>query len=123
MNTDINKLTHEVINCAMEVSNITGTGFTEKVYDRAMQVALGLRGIPFSSQQSFNVYYKDHEVGHFVPDLFVNNRSIVELKAIESSANPHLAQVLNYLKATDLNLGLFLNFGNSKLKIKRVIND
>ena len=78
MNTDINKLTHEVINCAMEVSNVIGSGFTENIYDNAMQVELGMRNIEFSSQKSFNVYYKENEVGHFVPDLFVDNRLIVE---------------------------------------------
>ncbi len=122
MNTDINKLTHEVINCAMEVSNIIGSGFTENIYDKAMQVELGLRNIPFSSQEAFDVFYKEHEVGHFVPDLFVDNRLIVELKAVESIHNKHLAQVLNYLNATDKHLGLILNFGNPKLEIKRVIS-
>lgn len=122
MNTEINNLTHEVISCGMEVSNIIGSGFTENVYDKAMQVELGLRNITFSSQKSFDVLYKDHEVGHFVPDLFVDNQLIVELKAVEAIHNKHLAQVLNYLNATDKHLGLILNFGNPKLEIKRVIS-
>jgi GxxExxY protein len=123
MDSDLNNLTHEVINCAMEVSNTIGAGFTEKIYDNAMQVELKLRNIPYSSQKSLNVFYKDHEVGHFIPDLLIDNQLIIELKAIESIVNEHLAQVLNYLKASGLKLGLILNFGKPKLQIKRVIHD
>lgn len=117
----MNDLTHKIINAAMEVSNTIGAGFTENVYDKAMQIELDLRGIHFSSQKEFNVFYKTKEVGHFIPDLFVDNRLIVELKATESIANEHLAQVLNYLKASGNKLGLILNFGKPKLQIKRVI--
>ena len=115
------ELTHNVINCAMEVSNTIGAGFTENIYDKAMQVELQLRKIPFSSQQHFDVSYKGSLVGHFVPDIVVENRLIVELKAVDSIVNEHLSQVLNYLKATDYELGLILNFGKPRLQIKRVI--
>ncbi len=123
MESDINKLTHEAINCAMEESNTIGARFTEKIYDNAMHVELGLRNIPYSSQKSINVFYNDHEVGHFVPDLLIDDKLIIELKAVESIVNEHPAQVQNYLKASGLKFGLMLNFGKPKLQIKRVIHD
>ena len=112
-------LTRAVIGCAFEVSNELGAGFLESVYESAMLVALKEAGISAESQRSIEVTFRGQTVGTFYADLLVEDKVIVELKAAKAIAPEHQAQVINYLNATGIEVGLLLNFGNPKLEYKR----
>ncbi len=120
---DIDRLAHDVIGAAIEVHRNLGPGFLESVYEEALCVELGLRGIEFERQLSHGIDYKGHRVGEGRLDLVIGKRLIVELKAVESLAPIHTAQVISYLKATGCQLALLINFNVSVLKegIRRVI--
>ena len=98
MNTDMNSLTERVLGAIFEVSNTLGAGFLEKVYERALLMDLGLRGIRATAQASFPVIYKGHSVGEYFADILVEDVLVVELKCVERLANEHTAQCLNYLR-------------------------
>jgi len=116
-------LTREIIGAAMEVHSILGPGFLESVYEEALVVEFGLRNIEFERQKNIEVFYKDIKIKHYVCDLMVENKVLLELKALgQLSTNEH-AQTLNYLKATGLKVGLLLNFGEKSLKYKRFIKE
>ena len=115
-------LTKEIIGAAMEVHSTLGCGFLESVYEEAMAVEFGLRDVSFERQKPLDVFYKEKNVKQFVCDFLVAGAVLVELKAIKELTGVETAQVLNYLKATSLKLGLLLNFGASSLQYKRVIN-
>lgn len=117
------EITEAVIGAAFEVANVLGAGFLEKVYERALVRELGFRGVHAKSQVSLPVRYKGHYVGDYVADLIVEDRVIVELKCVECFANEHLAQCINYLKASGLHVALLLNFQRSKVAWKRVVFD
>ena len=117
----LNELTFAVNGCAMDVLNVVGYGFHEKIYENAMAVALQKRKINFSQQMQFKLEYEEQEIGVFIPDLVVEDKIIVELKTIDKIGNNEKGQVLNYLKATNLKLGLIINFKNPKLEWQRVI--
>ncbi len=104
----------------MEVLNLLGHGFLEKVYENALCVELSRRGIAFEQQRRFLVRYKETPVGEYIPDLVVSE-VIVETKTVEKLGDPELGQMLNYLKITGCPVGLILNFKHSKLEWKRVI--
>ncbi|MCB1720578.1 MAG: GxxExxY protein [Rhodospirillales bacterium] len=112
---------YQITGCAMSVLNELGHGFAEKVYENALAVEFGLKDIPFSQQPGFEVHYKSQNVGLYVPDFIVFGKVIVELKTIDKIGSNEQGQVLNYLKATGLNVGLILNFKHSKLDWKRII--
>lgn len=112
---------YQLTGCAMSVLNALGHGFSEKVYENAFVVELGLQNIPFKQQQTYKVSYKNVQVGSYVPDLIVNDQIILELKTIDRITNVEIGQVLNYLKATGLGLALILNFKNPKLEWQRVV--
>jgi GxxExxY protein len=116
------ELTKGIIGAAMEVHSQLGSGFLESVYEEAMVVELGLRGISYERQKMLDVFYKEMKVKQFICDFLVNGAVIVELKAIKTLTDVETAQVLNYLKATGLRLGLLLNFGAKSLEYKRIIN-
>ena len=111
----------KIVGCAMEVINILGHGFNEKVYERAMAVELGLQNINFLQQNKFNVDYKEHVVGEYIPDLVIFDKIIVELKTIEKITDHERGQVINYLKATKFKLGMIINFKHSKLEWERIV--
>jgi GxxExxY protein len=117
------ELAKAVIGAAIEVHRILGPGYLESVYEEALAVELKLRGIPFERQKSMGVDYKGHAVGEGRLDLLVDGCLIVELKTVESLAPIHSAQVISYLKATQLPLGLLINFNVPLLKdgLKRII--
>ena len=115
-----NDLTDKVIKVFYRVYNILGFGFLEKVYENAMAIELLIDGLNIKIQQSIKVYYKNREVGFYVADIIVNNYVIVEIKAAESICEEHEAQLLNYLKATDIEVGLLLNFGK-QAQVKRKV--
>ncbi|TDI69909.1 MAG: GxxExxY protein [Bacteroidetes bacterium] len=114
------ELTSAVINAFYKVYNTLGYGFLEKVYENAMRIELIKSGIPVKQQKNIKVYYNSEMVGDYYADLLVKELVIVELKAVETICEEHEAQLLNYLKATDIEIGLLLNFGK-KPEIKRKI--
>ena len=123
---DINLISEKVIGSAYKVFGDTlGVGFLEKVYENALSVELKKTGLKVSQQKPIKVYYSNSLVGEYFIDLLVEDQVIVELKCIDTSEfhNKHQAQLINYLKASNLELGLLLNFGNSKLQIKRMRNN
>jgi len=119
----LDKLAYEVISAAMEVHRTLGPGFLESVYEEALCFELAERGIAFERQVEVSVKYKGHAVGKGRLDLLIEKKLIVELKTVEKIAPIHQAQVISYLKATGLQLGLLINFKVPMLKqgIKRVI--
>lgn len=114
------ELTSAVINAFYKVYNTLGYGFLEKVYENAMRIELIKSGIPVKQQKNIKVYYNSEMVGDYYADLLVKELVIVELKAVVTICEEHEAQLLNYLKATDIKIGLLLNFGK-KPEIKRKI--
>ena len=115
-------LTRKIIGAAMEVHSTLGCGFLESVYEEALAVEFDLRDVHFERQESLDVFYKGTNVRKFICDFLVGETILVELKAIKELTETDTAQVLNYLKATDLKLGLLLNFGAPSLQYKRLIN-
>lgn len=113
-------LTDKIIKCFYEVYNTLGFGFLEKVYENAMMIALAQEGLRAKTQQPIRVYFKNSLVGDYYADIIVDDTIIVELKAIERLADEHELQLINYLKATDIEIGLLLNFGR-KPEIRRKI--
>ncbi len=116
-------LTEQVIGCAYSVGNQLGYGFLEKVYENAMRIELVNFGLQVEQQSPIKVRYAGEVVGDFIADLVVENELIVELKVAKNLDDVHLAQCLNYLKATGKHLGLLLNFGGNRVQIKRVVNN
>ena len=114
-------LSSRVIGCAIEVHRALGTGFLESVYDNALAIELARNNVDYKRQYQIAVTYKNCLVGRFIADYLVDNKLILELKAIDELNTNAQAQVLNYLKATGLHVGLLLNFGRTKLEIKRLV--
>ena len=112
-------LTGVIIGCAYAVSNELGSGFLESVYENALLVALEQAGVAARSQQPIAVHFRGRPVGEFYADLLVADKVLVELKAVKAIAPEHQAQIINYLNATGIGVGLLINFGNPKLEIKR----
>ena len=112
-------ITKGVIGCAFEVVNELGAGFLESVYEKALLLALRQKGLSTLSQHPIKVMFRGECVGEFFADLFVEQKVIVELKAVKALAPEHQAQIINYLNATGIEVGLLINFGNSKLEYKR----
>jgi GxxExxY protein len=119
----LNSLQEAVVGAAYEVSNVIGAGFPEKLYERALAHELTLRGIPLKTQATYRVTYKDHAIGEYVADLLVRDSLIVELKCVDRLNNEHLAQCLNYLKASGLHLALLINFQHPKVEWRRVVHN
>jgi GxxExxY protein len=115
------ELTHAVIGAAMAVHADLGHGFLEKVYGNALAVELRLRAVTFEEQVPIPVTYKGQNVGTYFADMIVDGSVLCELKALDALTSVHESQVLHYLKATGIKIGLLLNFGTQKLQIKRLI--
>ncbi len=123
INTDehrLNELSFQINGCAMDVLNTVGHGFHEKIYENALAVAFQKRNIYFEQQKQYEIFYENQNVGLFIPDFVISNQVIVEIKTIDRITNNEKGQVLNYLRASGLRLGLILNFKNSKLDWQRV---
>lgn len=120
---ELNRVTEVVIGCAFKVSSGLGIGFLERVYENALVHELGKAGLGVEQQKSLQVWYDGVIVGQFYADLLVEGAVIVELKAVTALDTKHFAQCMNYLKATDLNLGLLINFGTSRIEIKRIVHN
>jgi len=115
-------LTEQVLAAIFEVSNTLGAGFLEKVYDRALLRELTLRGIRAKPQASFKVTYKGQAAGEYFADILVEDVLVIELKCVDRLTNEHTAQCLNYLKASAKTVCLLINFQNSKVEWKRIVN-
>jgi GxxExxY protein len=113
-------LSESILKVFYEVYNELGHGFLEKVYQNAMYFELKSQGFKVEAQKQIKVYYKDELVGDFFADLLINDTIILELKACDILVKTHYVQTLNYLKATNIEIGLLLNFGE-KPEIKRLI--
>ena len=116
------EITGPVIGAAMEVHKILGPGFLESVYEEAFAIELDLRNMSYKRQHSIDIFYKEKLAKHFVCDFVIEDLVVVELKALSQLGDIEKAQVLNYLKATKLPVGLLLNFGTRSLEFKRFAN-
>ena len=116
-----NNLSRHVIGCAIEVSNTLGPGYFEKIYEKSLCIEFEKNGICFQSQKPVSVIYKGSLVGEYITDVIVEDKLLLELKAVSALCSEHEAQLMNYLKATGLSVGLLLNFGKPKLGIKRMV--
>ncbi len=122
MNTDeLRFLTERVIGAAFEVANTLGAGFLEKVYERALLKELRLQGIQALPQASFSVVYKGQSVGDYFADILVEGSLVVKLKCVDRLTDEHMAQCLNYLRASGVGLCLLINFQKSKVDWKRIV--
>jgi GxxExxY protein len=115
-------LSREIIGCCFEVSNELGIGFFEEVYEKALMVALRQKGLKAERQVELDVNFRGEKVGTFFADIIVEGKIILELKAVTALNNAHKAQILNYLKASNLEVGLLINFGTTKLERERYEN-
>jgi GxxExxY protein len=114
-------VTEQIIGSAFEVYRILGYGFLEKVYQRAMLVELKIRGLKPADESKIKVVYKDHDVGDFSADLFVEDAVMVELKVAKEYQAGDEPQRLDELKATGIKVGLLINFGRNKVEFKRFV--
>ena len=112
-------LAGQVIGCAMEVHRELGHGFCESVYHKALMIELEAMDFEVQSEHKIKVFYKDHTVGDFSADLFVNNTLILELKATRALDDTHEVQLVNYLTATNQPEGILINFGANSLQFKK----
>lgn len=117
------ELTKEIIGIYYDVYNELGYGFLESVYQNAMLIELRKRGFEVESQKKLTVYFKKEVVGIYCPDIIVNNLVILELKAAEHLIETHENQLLNYLKATDCEVGLLLNFGKDPQFVRKIFTN
>lgn len=114
--------TGAIINACFEVHNHLGHGFLEPVYQEALMIEFINRQIPFQKEKKLDVYYKGKKLDkYYIADFTCFDKIILEIKAVDGLIDEHIAQVLNYLRATDLRLGLLVNFGTPKVQTKRVI--
>jgi len=118
---NINDITYQINGAIFEVSRTLGAGFLEKVYENALMIELQKRGLEAESQVPIKVYYKEEAVGEYFADILVQDKVILELKAVENLSKLHEAQILNYLKATGIQVGLLVNFKHPKAEIKRMV--
>lgn len=116
-------LTGKIIGCAMEVHNGLGNGFQEVIYQRALAIEFDFHKIQFERETEMPVFYKDKNIGSRRVDFLVENKICVELKALTRLEDVHLAQAINYLEAFNLEIGLLLNFGNTRLEFHRLHNN
>ncbi len=111
----------QVVGCAIEVLNTLGHGMIEKPYENAVVVEFGLRKIPFRQQPAFDILYKGHKIGLFVPDLIAFDSIVVDTKVIDRITDHERGLMLNYLRITNLRVGVILNFKRAKLEWERIV--
>ena len=122
MPLQLESLTGQILESAFEVSNELGPGFLESVYEGALFIVLQDKGIQVERQVQIPVHFRNHLIGQFCADLLVEGQVILELKAVKILALEHVAQTLNYLKATGKPVAMLLNFGTAKLEYRRFDN-
>ena len=113
------ELTRQIIGCAYRVYNAMGYGFLESVYENCMLIELRKLGVRVENQRPIKVYSEGEVVGNFEADLFVQDAVIVELKSVSALVRVHEVQLVNYLKATGIDVGLLLNFGDQRVEVRR----
>ena len=114
--------TQEIISAFYEVYNNLGGGFLENVYQDALSIEFKSRNIPFEKESKMNIYYKNQLLDrYYFADFKCYDKIIIETKSVSNLAPEHTAQVLNYLKATNIRLGLLVNFGPNKIEFKRIV--
>lgn len=113
-------LTHKIIKCAMNVHNYLGCGFQEVIYQRALKIEFEEANIGYDREKEMAIIYKEIEIGSRRVDFLVEDKVLVEIKAISQLEDIHIAQGLNYLTAYDVQIGLLINFGGMKLEFKRL---
>ena len=118
---EINDITYAINGAIFEVNSILGPGFLEKVYENALLLELKRKGLKAERQVPIKVHYKGDVVGEYFADLFVEDKVIVELKTAERIEGIHEAQLLNYLNATGITVGLLVNFKHKRAQIKRMV--
>lgn len=111
----------QIVGCAIEVLNTIGHGLIEKPYENALVVEFGLRKVPYRQQPLFDVLYKEHKVGLFIPDLIAFDAGVVDTKVIEQITDHERGLMLNYLRITKLRAGVILNFKHAKLEWERIV--
>ncbi len=116
-------ITKKVIGCAIEVHKRLGNGFQEVIYQRALEIEMRLASLQFEREMNMPVFYRQEQIGTRRVDFFVENKIMVEIKAIIKLEDVHLAQAMNYLEAYKMEIGLLLNFGAKSLEFKRVHNN
>lgn len=126
MNTNDDKLLRkeevfQIVGCVIEVLNTLGHGLVEKPYENALVVEFGLRKILFRQQPSFDVLYKGHKIGLFVPDLIALDSVVVDTKVIDRITDHERGLMLNYLRITNLRVGVIVNFKRAKLEWERIV--
>ena len=121
MNMDVNEITYQINGAVFEVNRILGPGFLEKIYENALLIEIRSRGLKAENQVPIRVFYKEKVVGEYIADLLVEGKVIVELKTVETIDKSHEAQLLNYLKATGIHVGLLVNFKHPKADVKRMV--
>ncbi|WP_434981007.1 GxxExxY protein [Daejeonia sp. YH14] len=117
-----NEFTYQIIGCAMKVHNTLGNGFQEVIYQRCLAIELKRAGLDFEREKEQIIYYDHFEVGTRRADFVVENKIIIELKALIKLEDVHLAQAKNYVVAYDFPLGLLINFGGTSLEYKLIFN-
>ncbi|MFN6964281.1 MAG: GxxExxY protein [Pyrinomonadaceae bacterium] len=118
----LNEISERIIGCAFKVGNTLGCGFLEKVYENALAIELGKAGLSVEQQRPIAVVYDGQIVGRYDADLLVEGKVIVELKAVREISDAFRAQCINYLRATGLRLCLLINFGNTRVEVKRIVH-
>ena len=119
---ELKYLTSRILKVCFEVSNELGCGYLESVYEKSMVIALREEGLKCESQVPLYVQFRGKLVGEFFADLVVENSVLLELKTVKSIAPEHIAQVLNYLKTTEIPVGMLINFGKAKVEYRRFNN-
>lgn len=117
----LSDLTGKIIGAAMEVHKYLGNGFQEVVYQRALSIEMNMQNIAHEREKEMPLQYKGYDIGTRRVDFFVDEKIMVEIKAVKELEDVHLAQAINYLEAYNMEIGLLINFGNTSLQFKRVM--
>ena len=118
---DINDITYAINGAVFEVNRVLGPGFLEKVYENALLIELRSKGLKAQNQAQIKVSYKGNMVGEYIADILVEEKVVVEIKTVDILGKIHEAQLLNYLKATGIRVGLLVNFRHPKAEVKRLV--
>lgn len=113
-------ITEKIIGCAMKVHNALGNGFQEVIYQRALAIEMDKQNLDFKREMEMPIFYESNQIGMRRVDFFVEEKIMVELKAVTQLEKVHLAQALNYLEAYKMEVGMLINFGNTRLEFKRL---
>ncbi len=117
------KLTEKIIGCAYQVYNQMGYGFLESVYENCLMIEFKKVGLSAEAQKRISIYYENQNVGDFIADIVVEDEVILELKSVRHIAKEYEVQLVNYLTATQLDVGLIINFGEHKVEVKRKVRE